>query len=117
MILWSCSRRLPLLTAADRRSMLLLLIRDAQATELYDASPNLSPWRVKGRLHVKVNAPPPVPDATLADSVTDPSSSRNGYSLQLRQLLKDAQGGEAASKRWDIELKPTRAKGSPKKQQ
>lgn len=36
--------------------------------------------------------------------------------LQMRQLLKDANGGDVASKRWDVELKPTRAKGSPKKQ-
>ncbi|SPO22803.1 uncharacterized protein UTRI_01481 [Ustilago trichophora] len=60
-----------------------------KASELYDASPSLTPWRIKGRLHVK-----------------------------LRQLMSQANGGEAASKRWDVEQKPVRSKGnSPKKLQ
>ncbi|CDW96922.1 hypothetical protein [Sporisorium scitamineum] len=72
---------------ADLNFAILKIVHD-HSLELYDASPNLAPWRVKGRLLPK-----------------------------LRQLLKDAQGGDVASKRWDVELKPTRNKGSPKKQQ
>ncbi|KAI3487695.1 hypothetical protein L1887_48301 [Cichorium endivia] len=39
-----------------------------------------------------------------------------GTQQQLRQLMKDAQGGDVASKRWDVEMKPNRTKASPKKQ-
>ncbi|SNX82285.1 uncharacterized protein MEPE_00991 [Melanopsichium pennsylvanicum] len=57
-----------------------------QASELYDASPSLLPWKIKDRLLVKV-----------------------------RQLLKDANGGEVANKRWEVEQKPKRKGFSPKK--
>ncbi|SPO43728.1 uncharacterized protein PSANT_01413 [Moesziomyces antarcticus] len=70
----------------DLNFAILKVVHD-HATELYDASPSLAPWRIKGRLLVK-----------------------------LRQLLKDAQGGDVASKRWDVEMKPNRTKASPKKQ-
>lgn len=30
--------------------------------------------------------------------------------------MKEANGGEMASKRWDVEQKPNRTKSSPKKQ-
>ncbi|KAJ1032442.1 hypothetical protein NDA16_000466 [Ustilago loliicola] len=71
----------------DLNFAILKVVHD-HASELYDASPSLLPWKVKGRLLVK-----------------------------LRQLMKEASGGDVASKRWDTELKPTRNKGgSPKKQ-
>jgi hypothetical protein len=35
--------------------MVALLVFSTQAAELYDASPSLAPWRIKGRLLVKVS--------------------------------------------------------------
>ncbi|KAJ1034077.1 hypothetical protein NDA18_000949 [Ustilago nuda] len=71
----------------DLNFAILKVVHD-HASEIYDASPSLLPWKVKGRLLVK-----------------------------LRQLLKEASGGDVASKRWDTELKPLRTKGgSPKRQ-
>ncbi|EST10152.1 hypothetical protein PSEUBRA_000564 [Kalmanozyma brasiliensis GHG001] len=69
----------------DDLNFAILKVLHDHASELYDASPSLNPWRVKGRLLVK-----------------------------LRSMLKDAPGGEVASKRWDAD-KPTRGKNSPKK--
>ncbi|KAJ9479799.1 Metal resistance protein YCF1 [Pseudozyma hubeiensis] len=70
----------------DDLNFAILKVALDHSAELYEASPSLNPWRFKGRLLVKV-----------------------------RQLMKDATGGDVAGKRWDVECKFGRAKSSPKK--